>query len=85
MAVVGLVDAELGLHGQAGEADLAAEDAVAGRAAEVDVGQLDGVGVGHGEGAEPAGDGRHRAALLLGRPQLLGDRLDHFGIGHGRS
>jgi hypothetical protein len=82
VAVVGLVDAELGLHCEARQADLAAHDTVAAGQAQLEIGQLDGIGVGHGQLPEPAGDGRDRSTLLLGRPQLLGHGLNHLGLGH---
>ena len=82
MAEVGLVDAELGLHGQTGETDLVAHDPVPGGQLALHVGLLDGVGVAHGQRPEAGGDGRHRGALLLGRPKLLGHRSDGFRLRH---
>src|SRR5215207_6876864 len=79
-AVVGLVDAELGLHGPAGQAELVADDvALAVGLEQLDQAALDGVGLGGGHLRPLLGQRRHRDPLAAGPEQRPGQLVDGQG------
>ena len=94
---VGLVDAELLLHRQRGQADLVADDPAAGVGPGADLLELDGIGVLDGQAVELLGERRDRRAggeggdtfdVLLGGDALGGGFgqvpiADHVGAGAG--
>ena len=72
-----LVDAEHGLHGLAGQADLLADDPLAGGQAALEHAQGDLVGVVDGQ-VETAGQRRHGFAALHGLVELVAELVDQF-------
>ena len=82
-AKVRLVHAELLLHGQRGQADLAAHDAAALGLGVAHIGQLDGIGVlGIADFVAQRGNG---GGSGFGVAQPTGPEFDGFNVGHGVS